>query len=56
MPLEDAPKKEIGTEDPKRKIKQEREAMKRVYDFPLPLLEDRGQFEYNQVWSEDLMR
>lgn len=56
MPLEDPPRKDLGVEDPKRKRKQEKEAMKRVYDFPLPLLEDRGQFEYNEVWSEDLMR
>ena len=56
MPLEDPPRSALGSEDPKRKRKLEKEAMKRVYDFPLPLLEDRGQFEYGQVWSADLMR
>ena len=55
MPLEDPPRREIGVMDPKRKRRQEKEDLKRVYDFPMPLLEDRGQFEYNLVWSENLM-
>jgi len=30
--------------------------MKREFDFPLLSIEDQGQFQYNQVWSQQLMR
>jgi dynein heavy chain len=56
MPLEDAPKSQLGFDEQKQQRKDQREAMKREFDFPLLSVEDQGQFQYNQVWSGQLMR
>lgn len=56
MPLEDASEDPLLIEGAKKPAKVAREALSRVYDFPPPLLEDQGQFSYNQVWSGQLMK
>lgn len=53
MPLEDAPKNILAGDDGPLNTN---EALSRAYDFPSLSLEDSGQFSYNQVWSEQLMR
>ena len=55
MPLEDAKKSDL-CDDAISDIDLQDDGADAIYDFSAPSLEDRGSFDYNNIWSPQLVR